>query len=212
MLVTRNIGWNVNGKGIQETEEVYHSKIRSPWLIQFCNRVSESVRFLHKLTLVRKRNDDAIFKVTAVDKGKVELTKVAWVMPRVHPNDIKKFSLYKSIESKIILDAAFRIRQCSIAESPAQTETFDWRLHVRTAPEKPRHVLIAFRLTGRVIRIRTRSCSTTVLNDTRFPARDVIADFKKHRYVECYKMFTKLLETITGWIRRLSARVYRILF
>ena len=28
-----------------------------------------------------------------------------------------------------------------------------------------------------------------VLNDTTYPARDVIADFKKHRYVEYYKMF-----------------------
>ena len=44
-----------------------------------------------KLTLVRKSNDDAIFKVAATAKGKVELTKVAWVMPRVHPNDVKKF-------------------------------------------------------------------------------------------------------------------------
>ena len=63
-------------------------------------------------------------------------------MPRAH--DVKKFSLYKSIESKIVLDAAFRMRQCSIAEIPDQRRTFDWRLGVRTASEKPRHVLIAF--------------------------------------------------------------------
>ena len=66
----------------------------------------------HKLTLVRKGNDDAIFKIAAVDKGKVELTMLTWVMPRVHPNDVKKFSLYNSIESKIVLGAAFRMRQC----------------------------------------------------------------------------------------------------
>ena len=66
-------------------------------------------------------------------EGKVELTKVSWVMPRVHPNDIKKFNLYKSIESKITLDAAFRMRQCCVAEIPAQRRTFDWRLGV---PEK----------------------------------------------------------------------------
>ena len=34
----------------------------------------------HKLTLVRKSNDDAIFKIAAVAKGKVELTKVARVV------------------------------------------------------------------------------------------------------------------------------------
>ena len=42
----RNIGWSVDGKGIRETEGVYHSKIRSPWIVQFCNRVGVSVWFL----------------------------------------------------------------------------------------------------------------------------------------------------------------------
>ena len=54
--------------------------------------------------------------------GKVELTKVAWVMPRVHSSDVKKFSLYKTIESKVVLDAAFRMRQCSSAEIPTETK------------------------------------------------------------------------------------------
>ena len=82
----------------------------------------------HKLTLVRKNNDDAIQRIAVAGAGKVELTKVAWVMPR---------SLYKSIEEKVVLDAAFRMRQCSSAEIPPQTQSFDWRLGVRTAPEKP---------------------------------------------------------------------------
>ena len=36
------------------------------------------------------------------------------------------------------------MRQCSSAEIPPHTQTFNWRLGVRTAPEKPRHLLIAF--------------------------------------------------------------------
>ena len=99
-------------------------------------------------------------------------------MPRVHPNDVKKFSL----------DAAFRMRQCSIAEIPAQTRAFDWRLGVRTAPEKPRHVLVAFQSdrSGNQDKISSLSghMSATevsvVLNDTKYLARDIIADFKKH--------------------------------
>ena len=135
----------------------------------------------HKLTIVRKSNDDAIFKVAATAKGKVELTKVACVMPRAHPNDVKTFSLYKSIESKIVLDAAFRMRQCSIAEIPAQTQTFDWRLGVRTAPEKPRHVLIAFQSDRSDDQDKnpylfdhlSATQISVVLNDTTYPARDV---------------------------------------
>ena len=44
----------------------------------------------HKLTLVRKNNDDAIQRIAVAGAFKVELTKVAWVMPRVHPSDVKK--------------------------------------------------------------------------------------------------------------------------
>ena len=53
----------------------------------------------HKLTLVRKNDDDAIQRVILPGAGNVVLTKVAWVMPRVHPSDVKTFSLYKTIES-----------------------------------------------------------------------------------------------------------------
>jgi hypothetical protein len=54
----------------------------------------------HKLTLVRKSDDDAIYKAAAaVPSGKVKLSKVAWLMPRVHASDAKKFELYRKIES-----------------------------------------------------------------------------------------------------------------
>ena len=90
------------------------------------------------------------------------------------------------------------MRQCSIAEIPAQTRTFGWRLSVRTAPEKPRHVLIAFQSDRSGYQDKNPSLfdhlSTTkvsvVLNDTTYPARDVIADLRKHIYVEYHKIFT----------------------
>ena len=153
----------------------------------------------HKLILVRKNDDDAIYRVALPGAGKVVLSKVAWVMPRVHPSDVKKFSLYKTIESKVVLDAAFRMRQCSSAEIPPHTRTFDWRLGVRTAPEKPRHLLIAFQRDRSGDQLKNPSqfdhLSATevsvILNDTKYPARDVIADFPKHQYVEYYKMFTE---------------------
>ena len=124
-------------------------------------------------------------------------------MPCVHPNDVRKFSLYKSIESKIVLDAAFRMRQCSIAEIPPQTWTFDWRL---CTPEKPRHVLIAFQSDRLGNQDKNPSLFdhlsatqvSVVLSDTTYPACDVIADFKKHRYVKYYKMFTEFAQDYYG--------------
>ena len=153
----------------------------------------------HKLTLVRKGDDDAIYKGQNVnDKGKVVLSKIALLMPRVLPSDIKKFDLYKMIESKVVLDAGYRRRQCHMAEIPENAQSFDWRLGVRSSTEKPRHILIAFQKDRSGDQNKNPSLfdhvNTTqmsvVLNDTKYPCRDVIADFPKHKYVEYYKMFT----------------------
>ena len=65
----------------------------------------------HKLTLVRKNSDDAIQRIAVTGAGKMELKKGDWVMPRVYPNGVKRFRLYKTNESKVVLDAAFRMRQ-----------------------------------------------------------------------------------------------------
>ena len=161
----------------------------------------------HKLTLVRKSDDDAIYKAAAgVTNGKVKLSKVAWLMPRVHASDAKKFELYRKIESKSVIDVGFRMRQCNVAEIPQNVTSYDWRLGVRSSPEKPRHILIAFqkdRSTG-----QTKNPSlfdnvdvsqiSVLLNDTKYPARDVMADFPKHKFVEYYKMFTSFSQDYYG--------------
>ena len=51
-----------------------------------------------KLTLVRKSDNDAIIRGSAVAAGKVNLTKVAWMMPRVIPNDDSKTELNQLVE------------------------------------------------------------------------------------------------------------------
>ena len=51
----------------------------------------------HSLTVVRKTDDDAIFRGAAVGAGKVRLNKISWFMPHVIPADAEKFSIYKTI-------------------------------------------------------------------------------------------------------------------
>ena len=152
----------------------------------------------HKITLVRKGDDDAILKApNGVEDGKIKLTKIAWIMPRVHASDVKKFALYRMIENKDVFDVAFRMRQCNVAEIPKDVTTFDWRLGVRSLPEKPRHIIIALQHNRRgkqqsnpsLFDHADLSQVSVVLNDTKYPARDIICDFKKHKYVEYYKMF-----------------------
>ena len=160
----------------------------------------------HKLTLVRKSDNDAIYRNETVAAGKVKLSKIALMMPRVHASDAKKFELYRKIESKIAIDVGFRMRQCNVAEIPQNVTTFDWRLGVRSSPEKPRHILIAFQKGRGGDQTKNPSLFdhieatqiSVILNDTKYPARDVTADFPKHKFVEYYKMFTDFTRDYYG--------------
>ena len=90
----------------------------------------------HSLTLVRKTDDDAIFRGAAAGAGKVSLDKISSFMPHVVLADAEKFSIYKTIESKLKLSVAYRTRQCDMLSVPEST-SFTWRLSVKTAPKKP---------------------------------------------------------------------------
>ena len=87
----------------------------------------------HNLSLVRKTDDDAIFRGAAAGAGKVSLNKISRLMPHVIPADAEKFSIYKTAELKLKLSVAYRTRQCDMLSVP-ESISFTWRLIVKTAP------------------------------------------------------------------------------
>ena len=110
----------------------------------FCEDCDKIVYGLkHNLTLVRKTDDDAIFRGAAAGAGKVGRDKISWFMPHVIPSDTEKFSIYKTIESKVKLPVVYRTRQCDTLSVP-ESISFTWRLSVKTAPKKPRVIIGAF--------------------------------------------------------------------
>ena len=60
----------------------------------------------HSLTLVRKTEDDAIFRGAAAGAGKVSLDKISWFMSHVISADAEKFTIYKTIESNVKVPVA----------------------------------------------------------------------------------------------------------
>ena len=64
----------------------------------------------HGLTLVRKTDDNAIFRGAATGARKVSLDKISGFMPNVIPADAEKFFIYKTIESKVKLLIVYRTR------------------------------------------------------------------------------------------------------
>ena len=64
-------------------------------------------------------------------------------MPHVIPADDEKFSIYKTVESKVKLPLVYRTRQCDMLSVPEST-SFTWRLSVKTALKKPRFIIVGF--------------------------------------------------------------------
>ena len=99
------------------------------------------------LQLIRKDDNDALFRTAATGAGKVVVSKLAWVVPIVQPNDVLKINLYKSIAANSTIPVGFRRRQCETFTLPQARSTV-WRLGVSSAPEKPRWVGLQTGISG----------------------------------------------------------------
>ena len=128
----------------QTVKGTFSFRIPLKHIFVFCANYDKIVYGLkHSLTLVSKSDDGAIFRRAAAGAGNVSLDKISWLMPHVIPADAEKFSIYKTIESKVKLPVAYRTRQCDMLSVPEST-SFTWRLSVKTAPEKPRFIIAGF--------------------------------------------------------------------
>ena len=88
----------------------------------FCESYDKIVYGLkNSLTLVRKTDDDTIFRGAAAGAEKVSLDKISFYMPQLIPADAEKCSIYKSIESKVKIPIAYRRRQCDMLSVPEST-------------------------------------------------------------------------------------------
>ena len=149
--------------------------------------------FRHVLTLVRKSDDDAIFRLTAAGAGKITLSKVSWYVPHVRPADGPKLQLYEMIEKKVKAPVGFRMRQCESISVP-QSKSFSWRLTVKSSPEKPRYIIVSFQTDKHGNQEKNPSVFDHVnvsnmyvtLNSTRYPAVDYDLSFTKQQFSRAY--------------------------
>ena len=143
----------------------------------------------HSLTLVRKTDDDAIFRGAAAGAEKVSLDKISSFMPHVIPADAEKFSIYKTIDSKVKVPVAYGTRQCDMSSVPEST-SFTWRLSVK----KPRFIIVDFQTAKDDDQTKNSSTFDHVnlsnayvtLNSYRYPAVDYNLSFFNQTFSRVY--------------------------
>ena len=117
----------------------------------FCRDYDKVVYGLkHNLTLTRNDDDEAIYRGAnngagkTFTPGKIVLSKISWFMPHVTPADKDKMELYKIKERKEKIPVGYRMIQCDSASIPQNSTSFSWRLSVKSSPEVPRFIIVAF--------------------------------------------------------------------
>ena len=144
----QNVGWNIRRKYIindnVNPKGSFSFKIPLKHIFGFCEDYDKVVYgFKHAFILTRSGDHEAIFRDGGVDAGKITLSKVSWFIPDVIPADKDKMELYKIIERKEKIPVGYRMIQSTNASIP-QTNSFSWRLSVKSSPEVPRFSLVGF--------------------------------------------------------------------
>ena len=93
------------------------------------------------LQSIRKDDNDTLFRTAAAGAGKLVLSKLAWSVPIVQQNGVRKVNIYKSIAANNVIPVSFRMPQCETFPLPQARSTV-WRLGVSSPPEKTRWVLV----------------------------------------------------------------------
>ena len=196
--IVNNVGFGIRHAYIIESpvpKGTFSFSIPLKHIFGFCEDYDKIIYGMKQtLTLVRKTDNDAIFRDNAATAGKITLDKVSWFMPHVLPSDTEKFQLYKLIEAKATLPVAYRKRQCNSISVP-QTISFDWRLSVKSSPEKPRYIIVGFQTGKGNNQEQNPSIFDNVdvhnmyatLNSTRYPAVDYNISFPKQQFSRAYK-------------------------
>ena len=125
-----------------------------------------------------------MFRTAAAGAGNVVSSKLAWSVPIVQLNDIRKVNLYKSIAANNVIPVSFRMRQCETFTLPQARSTV-WRFGVSSAPEKPRWVLVVLQTDKGCNQENNDAlfdyCNLTNmqlwLNHSKYPSVDIATDF-----------------------------------
>ena len=157
------------------------------------------------LQLIRKDDNDTLFRTAAAGAANVVLSQLAWSVPILQPNDVRKINLYKSIAANNVIPVSFRMRQCETFSLPQARSTV-WRLGVSSAPEKPRWVLVGLQTDKRGNLENNAAmfdhCNLTNmqmwLNHYRYPSVDMATDFTKEQYAGVYKSYYDFASSYYG--------------
>ena len=216
-----NTGWFIRRKLIMDASGNFQVGIPLSKIFGFAEDYQKVIYGLNHSIVLTKGTDsnNALYTKPGTTlnapstKGDVQLSLIRWVIPRVDPSDVAKYTLLQQIDNRIILDCGFRMREYQSTNVDATSTNWTWRIGVRSSPEKPRFIMIAFQSNLRDDQDKNNSvfshCKVSnisiMLNNDRYPLNDFTADFVNGRYSNLYWEFMNFRKAYYGIDPRVSS-------
>jgi len=161
------------------------------------NRAMSDLSSIHFTTAVDENMQSEAMK-TKAKQIRIVLTKVLWKVPVVRVNDRERLKLLKTIESKKMINCAFRNWELCEYPNIPQTKKHSWMVKTCSQVEKPRCLIIAF-LTNAVGTVSDGynadydTCSLTnvkaYINSIEYPYENFNESFDKNLFTMFYQNY-----------------------
>lgn len=159
-----------------------------------CQKIIVSAK--HELILTRSRNDNnAVLQEAIVEKFKVSIEKVEWLLPYIKLTDARKFKLLKYIEKDPSIPITFRTWELYEYPLLPITPKHIWSVKTSTQLEKPRFIVLGFQ--------RNRK-NNTALTSNNFDHCNII-DVKLFLNAQCNPVATFI--SVHGVLKNVSSAV-----
>jgi len=212
--IMQNAAWDITGKNANFVKDsAFSGCIPLKHVFGFCEDYKRIlVNCSQQLILNRSMSDLSSLHFTSVPGGdmatesvkalvkkvKVQLTRVLWKVPVVKVDDRERLKLMKIIDSKKMINCAFRNWELCEYPNLPQTNRHSWMVKTCSQVEKPRCLIIAF-LTNTPGSVSDGysgdydACSLTnvkaYINSVEYPYEDFNESFDKNLFTMFYQNY-----------------------
>jgi len=161
------------------------------------NRSMSDLSSLHFTAVAGEDISSTSFQAM-VKKVKVQLTRVSWKIPVIKVDDRERLKLLKIVDSKKMLNCAFRNWELCVYPNLPQTSKHSWMVKTCSQVERPRCLIIAFltNAPGTVAdgyNVDYDACSLTnvkaYINSVEYPYEDFNESFDKNLFTMFYQNY-----------------------
>ncbi|CAI6356597.1 unnamed protein product [Macrosiphum euphorbiae] len=212
--ILQNAAWDITNKNVNfMKDDTFSGCIPLKHVFGFCEDYRRIlINCSQQLILNRSMSDTSALHYTSVVGGdmatetvkamvakvKVQLTRVLWKVPVIKVDDRERLKLMKIIDSKKMINCAFRNWELCVYPNLPQTSKHSWMVKTCSQVEKPRCLIIAF-LTNTPGSVSDGysgdydACSLTnvkaYINSVEYPYEDFNESFDKNLFTMFYQNY-----------------------